>query len=134
MIELTDKVRDFLRERRFAVLATINPDGTPQMTTMWYELQGDRIMMNTLVGRKKERNLKRDPRLFLCIEDEYNYLTLGGYAELDYDHDLSQSTIRALAVRYDGEEEAEQIMQSRFSKQERVTIYMTIESVDAHGF
>ena len=39
---LSDKARAFLEEKRFAVLATINQDGTPQLTTMWYELQGDR--------------------------------------------------------------------------------------------
>jgi PPOX class probable F420-dependent enzyme len=133
MLELSDKLRSFLTERRFAVLATINPDGTPQQSTMWYELQGDRIMMNTRVGRKKERNLKRDPRLSICIEDEYNYITLAGRAELDYDHDSSQATIRALAVRYDGEEDAAQMVRNTFGKQSRVTIYVTIESIDAHG-
>lgn len=132
MIEITDNIRAFLNERRFGVLATINPDGTPQQSTMWFELQGDRIMMNTLVGRKKERNLKRDPRISLCIEDEYHYVTITGKAELDYDHDRSQATIRALAVRYDGEESAERQMRN-FGKQERVTIYVSIDSIFADG-
>ena len=133
MIELPEKVRAFLSERRFAVLATTNPDGTPQQSTMWYELQGDHIMMNTRVGRKKERNLKRDPRLSICIEDEYDYVTLTGRVELDYDPERSQATIHRLAARYDGEEEAAQMMRNTFSKQDRVTIYMIIESIDAHG-
>ncbi len=133
MPELTDKLKAFLGERRFGVLATINDDGTPQLTTMWYELQGDRIMMNTLVGRKKERNLRRDPRVSLCLEDGYNYLTLTGRVELDYDPELSQSTIHRLAVRYDGEESAARDMRDKFSKQARVTIYMTIEKIDVHG-
>jgi predicted pyridoxine 5'-phosphate oxidase superfamily flavin-nucleotide-binding protein len=38
MPQIADNVRDFLNERRFAVLATINKDGTPQQTVMWYEL------------------------------------------------------------------------------------------------
>jgi PPOX class probable F420-dependent enzyme len=133
MTALPDNVRAFLRERRFAVLATINPDGMPQQSTMWYELQGDHIMMNTRVGRQKERNLKRDPRLSICIEDEYDYVTLTGRAELDYDHERSQATIHALAVRYDGEEDAALMVRNTFSKQSRVTIYMTIEKIDAHG-
>lgn len=133
MTELTDSVRAFLKERRYAVLATINPDGMPQQSVMWYELRGDQIMMNTLVGRKKERNLKRDPRVSICIEDQYNYLTITGTVELDYDHDGSQATIRALAVRYDGEESAERQMEKTFSKQERVTIHVNIESVYADG-
>jgi PPOX class probable F420-dependent enzyme len=129
---LDDKVREFLSERRFAVLATINGDGTPQQSTMWYELQGDRIMMNTRVGRLKEKNLKRDPRISLCIEDEYHYVAIRGVAELDYDPDRSQADIKALAIRYDGQEDGEQMSRNTFSKQDRVTIYMTIEKVDVH--
>ena len=53
--------RAFLNEKRFAVLATINKDGTPQQTVMWYELQGDEIMMNTAHGRLKDRNLAARP-------------------------------------------------------------------------
>jgi PPOX class probable F420-dependent enzyme len=132
MTHLNNARRAFLNERRFAVLGTINPDGTPQLSTMWFELQGDRIMMNTLVGRKKELNLKRDPRLTVCFEEGYTYLTLTGTAELDYDHDRSQAAIRALAARYEGEEGAERRMAS-FSSQERVTIYLTIEGAYADG-
>ena len=44
-IVLDEKVRAFLEEKRFAVLATIKRDGSPQQTVMWYELQGDQIMM-----------------------------------------------------------------------------------------
>ncbi|HEY0070612.1 MAG TPA: PPOX class F420-dependent oxidoreductase [Chloroflexia bacterium] len=129
---LSDKVREFLTQRRFAVLATINEDGTPQQTVMWYELQGDRIMMNTAAGRIKEKNLKADPRVSFCVEDEYDYVTLTGRVELDYDRERSQADIKALATRYDGAEKAERMMRNTFSKQDRVTIYMTIERVDAN--
>ena len=132
LMVIEDDVREFLQQRRFAVLATINKDGTPQLSVMWYELQADRIMMNTATGRVKEKNLKTDPRISICVEDEYSYVTLTGRAELDYDRERSQSDIKALAVRYDGEEKAERMMRNTFSKQDRVTIYMTIESVDSH--
>ena len=62
MAELTPDARAFLSERRFAALATINKDGSPQQTTMWYDLDGDTILMNTAAGRVKYRNLARDPR------------------------------------------------------------------------
>jgi PPOX class probable F420-dependent enzyme len=132
--KLSEKVRRFLEEPRFAVVATINKDGTPQQTVVWYELRGDRIMMNTAAGRKKERNLKRDPRISFCIEDGYRYLTLRGRAELDYDHDRSQADIYALAVRYHGQEKANRQAREVFSKQRRVSIYMTIDDVEAYGF
>jgi general stress protein 26 len=99
---------------------------------MWYQLQGDRIMMNTAAGRIKEKNLKADPRISFCVEDEYDYVTLTGRAELDYDPQRTQADIKALATRYDGEETAERMMRDTFSKQARVTIYMAIEHVDSH--
>src|SRR5205085_10587662 len=97
---LSDKARAFLNQKRFAVLATINPDGTPQLTTMWYELQGDEIMMNTKAGRAKEHNLRRDQRIAICIEDEYHYVTLSGTAELIDNQATAQADIKRLAERY----------------------------------
>lgn len=128
---LDDKTKAFLSEPRFAVVATISEDGTPQLTVLWYELQGDRIMMNTSVGRVKEKNLQRDPRISFCVEEGYNYVSIKGRAELNYDKDRSQADIKALAIRYQGEEKGEQAAQNQFSTQERVSIYMSIDSVDA---
>src|SRR5207249_4043184 len=68
-IKLSERARAYLNELRFAVLGTINRDGTPQLTTMWYLLEGDIIVMNTKVGRAKERNMRRDPRISVCIAD-----------------------------------------------------------------
>ncbi len=133
MQKLTQVVRDFLNEKHFAALATINKDGTPQQTVVWYELQGDRIMMNTAVGRLKERNLKRDPRISVCIVDGYKYVTIRGRIELDYDHDRALADITALAVRYYNKEKGEEQGRSVYSKQKRVTIYLSIEEIDVYG-
>ena len=129
MAELSDKARIFLKEKRFAVLGTINSDSTPQLSAMWYELDGDEILMNTKVGRVKERNLRRDPRISICIEDGYNYLTLVGTARLIDDQAIAQADIKRLATRYHNPEKAERMMRDTFSKQQRVTICMTIERV-----
>ena len=133
MNELTQVTRDFLNEKHFAALATINKDGTPQQTVVWYELQGDRIMMNTAVGRLKERNLKRDPRVSVCIVDGYKYVTIRGRVELNYDPAHALADITALAVRYHGKDEGEEQGRSIYGKQKRVTIYLSIEDVDAFG-
>ncbi len=129
MAELSEKARAFLQEKRFAVLGTINPDNTPQLSTMWYELDSDEILMNTKVGRVKERNMRRDPRISICIEDRYNYLTLAGTARLIDDQATAQADIKRLATRYHNAEKAEQKMRDQFSKEQRVTIRMTIERV-----
>src|SRR5437588_4248445 len=104
MAELDAKIRAFLDDTRFAVTATINRDGTPQQSIVWYERQGDEIMMNTKRGRLKERNLRRDPRLSFCVEDEYSYLTILGSVRLIDDQAIAQADIKRLSTRYHGPE------------------------------
>ncbi|HEX3302152.1 MAG TPA: pyridoxamine 5'-phosphate oxidase family protein, partial [Thermomicrobiales bacterium] len=62
---LSDAVRDFLNERRFAVLATSNPNGTIQQSVMWYLLEDNTIVMNTAKGRIKFRNMENSNRISL---------------------------------------------------------------------
>jgi PPOX class probable F420-dependent enzyme len=131
---LTDEMRRFLDEPRFAVLATVNPDGTPQQTVMWYLLEGDELVMNTKRGRKKDRNLVRDPRISVCVEEGYRYLTLTGTLVIDEDPVRGQDGIRRLAERYVGPEQAAEQVDAQYSREERVTLRMRIASVDAHGF
>ena len=131
MAELSDAARRFLEERRFAVLATINPDGTPQQTVMWYELRGDHIVMNTAVGRWKERTVRRDPRVSVCVEDGYRFVAISGRVTLDEDHGTTQRDIYSLARRYnpdfkDGDYPV-------FATQKRVTLRISIDKVTAHG-
>lgn len=132
MAQLDEKIRVFLEARRFAVLATINPDGMPQQSTMWYYVDGDEIVMNTRRGRIKERNLARDPRLSFCVEDGYEYVTLTGTATLIYDQDTAQADIRRMAIMNHGEERGEAQAQRLFSQQERVTIRMQVDKVSMH--
>jgi len=111
------------------VLATINSDGTPQLTTMWYLLEEDTIVMNTKAGRIKERNMRRDPRIAICVEDGYNYVTISGTIELIDDPEIAQRDIYRLAVRYDGEEAARQKVADQFSKERRITLHLKCEHV-----
>src|SRR5579875_1476103 len=60
---IEEKVREFLEQPRMCVMATINRDGSPQLTAMWYDLDGDVVILNTQRGLLKERNLRRDPRM-----------------------------------------------------------------------
>ena len=129
---LSAKARAFLQERRFAVLGTINKDGSPQLTTMWYLLDGDVILMNTKAGRTKEQNMRRDPRISVCIEDGYSYVTISGTVEMIDDPQIAQRDIHRLAVRYDGEESARRQMEEQFSKETRVTLHLKLEHSIEH--
>lgn len=131
--QLSENARTFLNEPRFAVMATINADGTPQQSVVWYELQGDEIMLNTKAGRLKDRNLRRDPRAALCIEDGNHYVALRGPVTLNDDQTVAQSDIERLAVRYDGAEKARAQVRSQFSREARVTIRLRPERIDEYG-
>jgi len=126
---LTDDLRAWLmRTLRFPVLAVLTGDGAPNQSVMWFDLdpqQADTILMNTKVGRAKERFLRRDPRVSLCFEDELTWVALQGSVELDDDRDRSLADIHDLARRY-GSNPAE------FEGQQRATIRMRVEKVIRH--
>ena len=130
-IDVSEKARAFLRETRFAVLATIGKDGSPQLTTMWYLLDEESgvVLMNTRMGRIKDHNIRRDPRIAICIEDGYNYITISGRAEVIDDPHIAQQDIYRLASRYHGEVKARIQMQNQFSREPRATIRLKIERV-----
>ena len=129
---LTENGRRFLGFVRFGELATINRDGTPQQSVMWYLLRGDEIVMNTARGRLKERNLRRDPRLSLCVSDGYSYVTITGRARLIDDPTIAQADIAALARRYENAEAAERAIRD-FQTQDRVSIIVRIEKAIERG-
>jgi PPOX class probable F420-dependent enzyme len=129
MAILSEAARTFLEEKRFAVLATLNRDGSVQQTTMWYLLEDETILMNTLAGRLKDRNLRRDGRISLCVEDGYRYLTISGQVEIIDDPEIAQRDIHRLSARYHGESQEAQQMDTRFSKEQRVTLRLKVEHI-----
>ncbi len=106
-IELNDEIRRLLDGRHFAVLATINPDGGPQTSAMWIGRDGDDVLFSTVAGRRKHRNLERDPRATVGIEDGVEYQELRG-AMLECAGEVERDTERvaeygaALVDRYAG--------------------------------
>jgi PPOX class probable F420-dependent enzyme len=77
-----DNYLDLLQQKKaFAGLATIMPDGTPQVTPVWFDYQGGRLRVNTAKGRVKARNLKPGASVALAIMDPdnpYRYVQIRG--------------------------------------------------------
>ena len=69
---IPDKYQDLLNKKAFAQLATIMPDGTPQVSPVWFEYDGKNILINSAKGRVKDKNMRRDPRVGLDIQDPDN--------------------------------------------------------------
>lgn len=131
---LTPEVRAFLEEKlRWAVLGTINADGSIQQSVMWFALDGDSILMNTKSGRVKDRNMRADDRVSVCVEEEDQYVTITGRATMVDNRAQSQTDARRLAVRYHDEATADQMMETDYRHQERVSIRISIDSVTTHN-
>jgi PPOX class probable F420-dependent enzyme len=66
---LTDSAREVLEAPHVWSLATVNPDGSPQSTVVWVHTRDGRILVNSALGRKKQRNVAREPRVALSWHD-----------------------------------------------------------------
>jgi PPOX class probable F420-dependent enzyme len=80
-MELPELARELLDRPTFAVLTTINPDGSPQGSVIWAKRDGEEIVFSTIRGRRKTRNLERDPRVSVVAfdpDDPYRYVEVRG--------------------------------------------------------
>jgi PPOX class probable F420-dependent enzyme len=78
---IPDKYRDLFTKRAFASLATLMPDGSPQVTPVWVDLDGSQVIVNSAKGRQKDKNIRRDTRVALAVidpENPYRYLEIRG--------------------------------------------------------
>jgi PPOX class probable F420-dependent enzyme len=102
---LDDQVKGLLDGRPFAVLATLNPDGTPQTSVIWVARDGDVLIFTTHDQRRKARNLLRDPRASVTVfaaDDPYRTADIRGTVELVDDPDRRLSV--ELTRRYLGQD------------------------------
>jgi PPOX class probable F420-dependent enzyme len=107
MAELNDRIRAALEGRYFWSLATVNPNGTPQSSVMWVAIRGDRILVNTALGRKKPRNLAQNPAVALSWydpEQPYGPILIQGRVVESYTGDAAEADIDALAKKYIGKD------------------------------
>ena len=72
MVALPAVLREMLDARGFAVLSTVNPDGAPQSSIIWAAYEGDQVIFSTILGRRKTRNMSRDPRVSVCVFEPGN--------------------------------------------------------------
>jgi len=81
MAGIPEQYRDLFTKRAFANLATVGPDGAPQVTPVWVDFDGTHVRFNTAKGRVKVRNLAKNPRVALAIQDPdnpYRYVQVRG--------------------------------------------------------
>lgn len=102
---LTDDQAKLFLEPNIGLVATIRPDGTPQVTPVWVDWDGEHVLFNTAAGRWKPRNIERDPRVTVTVvnrDDPYSWVSVTGPAELIEEGAVEH--IDKLARKYTGRE------------------------------
>jgi PPOX class probable F420-dependent enzyme len=102
-IPLSEPTRRLVDGRNYAVVATVNPDGSPQTSVTWIGRDGDEVLFTTVAGRWKHRNVQRDPRVSVTVidsADPENYVELRGTASVTAD--VGRQLDTQLSWKYDG--------------------------------
>jgi PPOX class probable F420-dependent enzyme len=133
MKAIPESHRDLLADetKAFAYLATVMADGSPQVTPIWFNGDGNFILINSARGRLKDRNMRARPSVALCIADpknSYRYLQIRGKV-VEITTEGAEEHINTLNFKYHG---TRQYKKSRPDEQ-RVTYKIQPEKVDAHG-
>jgi PPOX class probable F420-dependent enzyme len=132
-VTLSAQVRSFLSAHgRFATIATINPDGSPHQTVVWFLLRDDHVVLNSRAGRRWPSNLLRDPRISLTVESGLDAVTISGTVEHDDDRQQAQADIAEMARRYETPEVAATEI-ARFRTEQRLRFLLRPRSMHVHG-
>jgi PPOX class probable F420-dependent enzyme len=105
-VTIPEKFRDLLAKKAFAHLGTIMPDGSPQVTPVWFDFDGTHVRVNSAKGRVKDKNMRRNGRVALAIQDPenpYRYLALRGRVE-EITEAGADAHIDSLAKKYLGQD------------------------------
>ena len=106
-IQLSDATIRLVDGRNYAVMATVNPDGSPQTSVVWVGRDGDDLLFSTVEGRVKHRNMVRDPRVSVTVidsADPENYAELRGRVSMT--PDVGRRVDTQLSWKYEGKDPA----------------------------
>ncbi|HSP55785.1 MAG TPA: PPOX class F420-dependent oxidoreductase [Dehalococcoidia bacterium] len=105
-VPLPENVKKLFREPNFGHLATLMPDGSPHVSVVWVDIDGDRIIVNTQEGRVKPKNVRHDSRVAISIYEQanpYNSATVRGRV-VEVTHEGAEDVIHKLARKYMGQD------------------------------
>lgn len=105
---LSDDLKSVLDTPVFVVIGTTQPDGSPQLSPVWVKRDGDELLFSTTMGRRKQQNIDRDPRVTVLVQPAdapYTYAEVRGTAS--YTTEGGQALIDELSLKYVGKQYAE---------------------------
>jgi PPOX class probable F420-dependent enzyme len=96
-------IKNLFEDKNFAFVATSMKDGSPHITPTWIDIEDDHILINTAIGRVKQKNLARDPRVAVSVVDNnnpYHMVTIKGEVVEQITGDIADNHIDKLAKKY----------------------------------
>ncbi len=132
MLKVPETLQDLLTDEKkaFVYLATVMPDGSPQVTPVWFNTDGEHILINSATGRIKDKNMRARSAVALCIADPadpYRYIQIQGKV-VEITTEGADDHIDALAFKYTGKEK----YPFRKPEEQRVTYKILPTKIDAH--
>lgn len=101
------RIRKLFEDKNFVFLSSLMKDGSPQVTPTWTDIENGYILINTAIGRIKQKNISRDPRVALAIADQnnpYDMVTIRGKVIEQISGDVAEEHIDKLAKKYIGKD------------------------------
>nr|WP_237503824.1 MULTISPECIES: PPOX class F420-dependent oxidoreductase [unclassified Streptomyces] len=126
---MSDDLKQLLDTPVFVTVTTVQPDGSPQASPVWVKRDGDDLLISTTVGRRKEKNLRRDPRVSVVVQPfdaPYTYAEVRGTASLSTEG--GQELIDELSRKYTGKLYAD-FNPAGITDDERVVVRITPRKV-----
>ncbi len=126
-MKIPEKYNTLLTGKAIAFVATLMPDGSPQVTPVWFDFDGEYICINSAAGRVKDKNMRRDGRVAVSIidpSDPYNHFEVRGKVAV-ITTEGADDHIDRLARKYTGAEK----YQNRRAGEQRVTYKISVDKV-----
>ncbi|MCO6449737.1 MAG: PPOX class F420-dependent oxidoreductase [Caldilineales bacterium] len=131
MSKIPDNYLDLTTRKTFADFVTLMPDGSPQVSPLWWDYDGEYVIVNTAVGRLKDKNVRRDNRVALSVIDPdnpYRYLLMRGRV-VEITTEGADAVIDRLARKYMGVD----VFPYHTDAETRVTYKVALDHVTASG-
>ncbi len=106
MAGIPEKFADLAQKKSFLQLATVMPDGTPHVAPVWWDYDGENIIVNTAKGRVKDKNMRREPRVGMDVMDPdnpYRHVSMRGRV-IDITEKGADEHIDKLTKKYTGQD------------------------------
>jgi PPOX class probable F420-dependent enzyme len=132
MAKLSEQQAELFRGKSWGTVVTLRKDGSPHSTPVWVDTDGEKVIFNTVVGRAKERHIRRDPRVAITVlpaeDQQAGYVTVYGTAEISEEGAFDE--IDRLAQKYIGQEKYPYLQPG----EQRVIVTVKPDKIDSQGF